>query len=433
MKFMVVGSDGRAHVSVSKLAQSLSVTDLWCAPGNPGIAEEVLKNGKKVSCVPILATEILRLRDFAKQHKIHLTIVGPEKPLTLGITDLFEAEGLTIFGPNKSASRLEGSKCFAQEFAERHGLPFASGKCFDDSKKAKAFAKSFDGRCVVKADGLCEGKGAFVCHSYEQAVKAIDDLLVRKTLAVAGERIVIQELLEGYELSIHILCDGETWKVLPSAQDYKMFNGNQTGGMGAYCPHQKITPEHVEQIATSIMAPFLKGCRAEGIVFQGLLYPGIMMTKYGPKILEFNVRFGDPETQAIMPILKTDLAELLLATVEGRLAEAPIVIHENLTAVCVVLASPGYPDNPIIGKRIFGLEDLKNIPGVKIFHAGTWLDEPESPSGNSRLVTNGGRILCVSAWDRNLNMARCSAYNTACRIIIEGGSHMRFDIGEIYE
>ncbi|MDO8591032.1 MAG: phosphoribosylamine--glycine ligase [bacterium] len=426
MRILVIGSGGREHALVWKLAQSPLISHLWCAPGNPGMAEEVLSfNGRKVFCVPIPATDILALRDFAKKNEIDLTVVGPEKPLALGITDLFEVAGLTIFGPNKMAARFEASKCFAQKFAQRHGLPFAPGECFYDPDNAKAYAYSLSGRCVVKADGFCDGKGAFLCQTVGEAKEAIENLLLKRELGPAGYRIVIQELLEGFELSLHILCDGKAWKLLPASQDHKRLrNGNQgplTGGMGSYSPHSLLSLDEIEKVADAVMVPFLEGCKKEAIVFRGLLYPGIMMTKNGPKILEFNCRFGDPETQVIVPRIKTDLAELLFATAKEKLDKASFEICKNW-AICVVIATPGYPENPVLGKKIMGLEELKSIPGLKIFHAGTKLQ-------GSDLVTSGGRVLGVTAWNTNIGIARWSVYHTASKIQINGGKPMRSDIG----
>ena len=426
MKILVIGSGGREHALTWALSNSFKVSSLWCAPGNPGMAEETFSyNGRTVSCVPIEVTDILGLRNFAKQMEVDLTIVGPEVPLSLGIADIFKVARLTIFAPGKAAARFESSKCFAQEFARRHKLPFAPGECFSDSAEAKAFARSLVGRCVVKADGLCAGKGAFVCGLVSEADTAIENLLIKRELGAVGKRIVIQERLDGFELSLHVLCDGSTWKLLPSAQDYKrLLNGNKgslTGGMGAYSPHFRLSLKEVESMAEAVMTPFLKGCRAESITYRGLLYPGIMMTKDGPKILEFNVRFGDPETQVIVPRIKTDLCELLLATAEGRLNEVSLEVHDN-RAVCVVIAAPGYPKNPILGKKIIGLEKLGNSPGRKIFYAGVRRD-------GRNLVTAGGRVVGVTAWGSDIVELRHGVYRFESQIQIVGGKHSRTDIG----
>ncbi|MBI2476516.1 MAG: phosphoribosylamine--glycine ligase [Candidatus Taylorbacteria bacterium] len=425
MKILMIGCGGREHVLVAGLAKSADVTDIWCAPGNPGMAEETLANGKKVVWVPIPITDTLGLRRFAKERAVDLTVIGPEGPLCEGITDIFEVAGLTVFGPNKAAARFEGSKCFAQEFARRHKLPFAPGECFNDLHEAKAYARSLGGRCVVKADGLCGGKGSFPCQAVAEADVAIENLLLKRQLGPAGDRIVIQEWLDGFELSLHILCDGTSWKLLPAAQDHKRLcpgnQGPQTGGMGAYSPYPYLSLQEIEKVAESIMKPFLQGCRREGVVFRGLLYPGIMMTKSGPKILEFNVRFGDPETQVIVPRLENDLAGLLLATAQEELCSVPLKVKYDRSAVCVVIAAPGYPAKPVLGKKIEGLDNLRGLWDVKIFHAGTRLL-------GSDLVTAGGRILGVTAWGSDLKYATRAAYAAAKLVRIDGGSQMRPDI-----
>ena len=284
---------------------------------------------------------------------------------------------------------------------------------------------------MVKADGLCGGKGALVCKSIEVAYAAIDDLLIKNVLGEAGKKIVIQEFLEGEELSLQIICDGKTWRVLPTAQDYKLLNGKQTGGTGSYSPHKKVSHEEAEVIALTVMTPFLKGCSAEGIVFKGILYVGFMLTKAGAKILEFNVRFGDPETQAVVPRIKTDFVELLYATATGRLDEVLLQIHHDWAAVCVVVMAPGYPDKPIFGKKISGLDKLPKLEGVKAFHAGTGLQGEE-------LVTTGGRVLGMTVWNttprmKNLQWARQVVYEAVDNIVIEGGSQTRPDIADVRE
>lgn len=426
MKFLVIDGRGRGHSLVSKLCQSPLADEIYSAPDNPGIAEETLQNGKKVACVPIQATDIAGLLAFAKNKQIDLTIVGPERVLALGIGDIFRAAGLSIFAPGEAAARFETSKCFAQQFARRHCLPFAQGECFSDAVKAREYARSLLGFCVVKKDGLSGGKGAFPCKYLEQAYWHIGKLLEK-----AGERIVIQELLDGPELSLQILCDGKDWKVLPTAVDYKRMGegntGDMTGGVGSMSPHPFVSEQEAQEMARSIMAPFLRGCAVEGILFQGLLYAGIILTSDGAIVIEFNTRFGDPETQAILPRLKTDLAELLLATAAGRLADAPLEIYQNRSSVCVVLAAPGYPQNPVIGKKISGLERLKNIPGVKVFHSSTRFE-------GTGLVTDGGRIVGATAWKDGPRLqasasARLMAYSAARMIQIEGGYQMRHDIG----
>ncbi len=431
METLFVGKGGSEHTLAYCFAQSPLVTGIYCAPGNPGMADERLKsNGKPVVCVPIDSDDIYGLRDFAIKKNIGLTVIRPEKTLALGATDLFEEAKLLVFGPNKRAARFEWSKCFAQKFAERHSLPFATGECFGFSErdKAKAYAKSLFGFCVVKKDELADGKGAFPCRSLKESYAVIDAFL-----GEPRKHIVIQELLDGFEVSLQILCDDKNWKLLSAPMDYKRLNdgneGPMTGGMGSCLPHPFVSIKETEEMAHSIMEPFLKGCQKEGIEFRGLLYPGIIVTTQGFFVIEFNARFGDPEAQVVVPSLKTDLAELLLATAEGRLNEVSIEFHQNRAVVCVVIVAPGYPENPVLGKKITG--SLKGTPNLKIFHAGTRLDESDSELS---LVTSGGRVLGVTAWnldhesDDPLDCAKRNAYGAVSRIKIEGGFHVRNDI-----
>jgi len=424
MKLLVIGSGGREHALVWKLAQSRHGGGIWCAPGNAGIAQERLaKDGKPVECIPIGAEDLPRLLDFAKVQEIDLTVVGPDNPLALGIVDLFQGNGLRIWGPNKSAARFESSKVFAQQFMERYGIPTARSGTFTEAKLAKEFAASLSGRCAVKADGLALGKGVLICTSPSEANRAIEDVLVRKTFGPAGSQIVIQEFLEGVEISLHALCDGKTARLFPTSQDHKRaLDGDQglnTGGMGAYSPAPFLNSAGLAEVESKILAPWVRGCQAEGIDFRGILYPGLMLTKTGPKVLEFNARFGDPETQVYMTRLENDLVELLDASVAGTLHQTELRWNPT-PAVCVVMASAGYPGSYAKGTPVYGLEEASRVPETKVFHAGT-------TKAGDHIVTNGGRVLGVTARGSELRAARDLAYAAAERIRFDG-AHYRRDI-----
>ena len=424
MKLLVIGSGGREHALVWKLAQSPHVAQMWCAPGNAGIGEERLrKNDSSVECVPVPAEDLPNLLTFAQQQRPDFTVVGPDNPLAAGIVDLFQANGFKIWGPNKSAARFEGSKAFSQDFMERHGIPTAKSGTFTDPIAAKRFAASLAGRCAVKADGLALGKGVLLTTSVREAEQSVDEIMVSKAFGNAGHRVVIQELLEGMEISLHALCDGKVAKLFPTSQDHKRAldgdAGLNTGGMGAYSPAPFLTDAELRSVGDAILQPWLRGCATDGIDFRGLLYPGVMLTKSGPKVLEFNARFGDPETQIYLTRLENDLVELLLASAEGRLAEHELRWNPN-PSVCVVMASGGYPGNYPKGKAICGLANAMALPNTKIFHAGT-------ANKDGQTVTNGGRVLGVTAWAKDLVTARQAAYAAVERIDFEG-AHYRLDI-----
>ena len=424
MKLIVIGSGGREHALVWKLAQSPHVTALWCAPGNAGISEERLtKNGAPVECVSVGADDLPRLRAFAQEKQADLTVVGPDNPLAMGIVDLFQKHRLTIWGPNQQAARFESSKVFSQQFMERHGIPTAASGTFSDFNAASCFAASLGGRCAVKADGLALGKGVLICRDMAQADQAIEEIVVKKSFGAAGERVVIQELLEGMEISLHALCDGQAAKLFPTSQDHKRAldgdRGLNTGGMGTYCPTPFLDAAGMISAQRRIIEPWLKGCAAEGIDYRGILYPGIMITKDGPKVLEFNARFGDPETQVYLPLLENDLVELLLASVEGRLDSIELR-WSPMHAVCVVMASGGYPGSYAKGKPISGLADAAKLPNTKVFHAGT-------AKSDGQFVTSGGRVLGVTAWAQDLKAARAAAYAGVDCIRFDG-AHFRRDI-----
>ncbi|NDF00028.1 MAG: phosphoribosylamine--glycine ligase, partial [Verrucomicrobia bacterium] len=375
MKLLVIGSGGREHALVWKLAQSPLVTRMWCAPGNAGIVEERLaKNGAPIECVAVSAEDLPKLLAFAQQERPDFTVVGPDNPLAAGVVDLFQANGFKIWGPNKQAAQFEGSKAFSQDFMERHGIPTAAAGTFSDVAAAKKFCAWLGGKCVVKADGLALGKGVLICTSLTQAEAAVDEIMVSKAFGSAGQRIVIQELLEGMEISLHALCDGKVAKLFPTSQDHKRAldgdAGLNTGGMGTYSPAPFLTDAELKSVGDAILQPWLRGCAADGIDFRGLLYPGVMLTKTGPKVLEFNARFGDPETQVYLTRLENDLVELLLASAEGRLANHELKWSAN-ASVCVVMASGGYPGSYPKGKVITGLAAANALPNTKVFHAGT--------------------------------------------------------------
>jgi phosphoribosylamine---glycine ligase len=424
MRLLVIGSGGREHALAWKLAQSPHVTRMWCAPGNAGIAEERLtKNRSLVECVAIGAEELTELLAFAQEKKSDLTVVGPDNPLALGIVDLFQNQGLRIWGPKQKAAQFEASKMFSQRFMAQHDIPTARALATNSPTAAKEFAAKLGGKCAVKADGLALGKGVLICSNEAEAHKAIDAILVHRAFGAAGANIVVQEFLEGVEISLHALCDGKTAKLFPTSQDHKRALdgdlGLNTGGMGAYSPAPFLNDQQIEKVGKQILDPWLKGCAAENIDFRGVIYPGVILTKEGPKVLEFNARFGDPETQVYLPRLENDLVELLEASVSGTLGK--IELKWSATAsVCVVMASDGYPGSYAKGKVISGLHAANALPHTKVFHAG-------SARAGDQVVTNGGRVLGVTAWAKDLRAAQSAAYAAVERIHFDG-AHFRRDI-----
>jgi phosphoribosylamine---glycine ligase len=422
MRILVIGSGGREHALVWKLAQSPHATQMFCAPGNAGIEQERLaRNSSAVECVNISAEDLPKLLAFAQEKKIELTVVGPDNPLALGIVDLFQKNGLQIWGPNQKAAQFESSKVFSQNFMEKYGIPTARAGTFSDATAAKKFATSLGGKCAVKADGLALGKGVLICANETEANKAIDEILVAKNFGAAGAKIVIQEFLEGIEISLHAICDGKTAKLFPTSQDHKRAldgdKGLNTGGMGTYSPTPFVSDAELKKIGDAILNPWLRGCAEEKINFCGILYPGIMLTKNGPRVLEFNARFGDPETQVYLTLLENDLVELLDASVNGTLEKIELRWKPE-ASVCVVMASGGYPGNYEKGKPIRGLEEVAKISGVKVFHAGTTL------KGNE-IVTNGGRVLGVTALGKDLKSAQAAAYAAVEKIQFDGAQFRR--------
>ncbi len=425
MRVLVVGSGGREHALVWKLARSPHIEGLVAAPGNAGIAgEHLARSGAPVECASVGAEDLEKLAALALEQRIDLTVVGPDNPLALGIVDLFEGRGLHIWGPSRSAARFESSKAFAQRFMEKYGIPAAAGGVFDEAAAAKRFAASLGGRCVVKADGLALGKGVLICSTAAESERAVDRIMLDRAFGAAGARVVVQEFLEGIEISLHALCDGKVARLFPTAQDHKRAleadRGPNTGGMGAYSPTPFVSDAQLASAAASILEPFMRGCAAEGIDYRGILYPGIMVTSSGPRVLEFNARFGDPETQVYLTRLESDLLELLEASVSGTLERVPMS-WSPLASVCVVLASGGYPEQYERGRIISGLDAAGALPNTKVFHAGTALKE-------GKVVTNGGRVLGVTALGRDLKAAQSAAYAAVERIHFDG-AHYRRDIG----
>ena len=417
MKILVIGGGGREHALVWKLAQSPRATQMWCAPGNAGIAgETLLSNGSAVECVGIGAEDLPALLEFAREQQVDLTVVGPDNPLAMGIVDQFQAAGLRAWGPTQQAAQFESSKIFSQEFMDRNGVPTMRSASFTDATEARVFAASLDGKCAVKADGLALGKGVLICNTPDEANAAIDQIMTDRAFGDAGSSVLIQELITGMEVSLHALCDSKTAKLFPSSQDHKRaLDGDQglnTGGMGTYSPVPFLSDEKLNEIANAVLEPWLAGCAAEGIDFRGMLYPGIMLTDDGPKVLEFNARLGDPETQVYLPRLENDLVDLFEASIDGTLDQHELRWSDQ-SAVCVVIASGGYPGSYEKGKVITGIADADALPGVKVFHAGTKLDD-----GN--VVNAGGRVLGVTALGQGLQAACDLAYEAAAKIQFEG-------------
>ncbi len=409
MKVLVIGGGGREHALVWKISRSPLVKKVYCAPGNAGISGIA-------ECVDIKATDIDALVDFAKKHSIDLTVVGPEQPLVEGIADRFREEGLLIYGPGKKGAILEGSKIYAKNFMQKYNIPTAKYVVFDNPAKARDYLGSGEITCptVIKADGLAGGKGVIICENIVQGMNAITDLMENKKFGNAGEKIVLEEFLVGWEASIHIITDGENYMVLPCAKDHKKIydgeKGPNTGGMGAVSPSPQIDATMKETIKAKIIEPFMKGLKEEGIDFRGTVFFGLMLTKKGPYVLEFNVRFGDPETQVILPRIEDDIVPVLMSAAQGKL-EGDVRMSPNV-AVNVVAVSRGYP-----GAYEKGLEITMPEPtssNVLVFHAGTKLGE------DGRLLTNGGRVLSVTALAPDIESARKEAYGFLKQIKFKG-------------
>jgi phosphoribosylamine--glycine ligase len=417
MKVLLVGSGGREHALAWKIAQSPLIKKIYCAPGNPGIATIA-------ECVDIETKNIEGLYHFAVRQKIDLTVVGPEDPLMAGIVDKFTEGHLRIFGPNKRAAIIEGSKVFAKNLMRKHGIPTADFKIFDDLKQAKKHVTTCDFPLIIKADGLAMGKGVFVCKTVEEANKHLDTIMKERLFGQAGNRVVIEEFLTGEEASILAITDGKTIATLSSAQDHKaVYDGDKgpnTGGMGAYSPVPFITESLQYFIEENILVPIIHAMKKEDRPYKGVIYAGLMITSAGPKVLEFNARFGDPETQVLLMRMKSDLVPVLTATINDTLEDTEIIWHEE-ASLCVVIASKGYPEIYEKGVPISGLDTLKSLQNIQVFHSGTAVKD-------ETIVTNGGRVLGVASLGKDLQEAQRNVYE-AIKNVSFAGAHYRKDIG----
>ncbi len=420
MRILVVGNGGREHALAWKIKQSALVTEVYCAPGNPGMAE-------LADCVPIDTSNIVEVADFAQTIKADLTVVGPELPMVLGIADDFARRGLSIFSPSRVAAEIEGSKAFAREFMTRHGIPSPAYRIYQSAEEAMAAVKSppFGFPMVIKADGLASGKGTILAPDRHEAKAAVDLMMTDKKFGSAGNRIVIEEFLPGEEISFLVLSDGARVVPLMSAQDHKRVRdgdeGPNTGGMGAVSPATNMTVELHKQVMQESVLPTIAGMAAEGRRYQGTLYVGLMLTDKGPKVLEYNARFGDPETQAILIRMKSDIVPILSGVAQGHLKDTRIEWAKEPSA-CVVIAAKGYPDAPETGQVISGLEALKGLPDVVAFHAGT-------AKKDDTTVTAAGRVLGVTALGANLETAIQRSYEAVAKVSFDG-MHYRQDIGK---
>lgn len=418
MKVLIVGSGGREHAIAWKVAQSPKVDKIYCAPGNAGIEEYA-------ECVDIKAMEFERLAAFAKEHEVDLTVIGMDDPLVGGVVDVFEAQGLRVFGPRKNAAILEGSKAFSKDLMKKYRIPTAAYENFDNAEDALAYLETAKLPIVLKADGLALGKGVLICNTPEEAKAGVQEIMTDKKFGTAGNRMVIEEFMTGREVSVLTFVDGKTIKTMTSAQDHKRAGdgdtGLNTGGMGTFSPSPFYTPEIDAYCMEHIYQPTVDAMRAEGREFKGIIFFGLMLTKDGPKVLEYNARFGDPETQVVLPRMKTDLVEVFEACVDGTLDQVELEFEDN-AAVCVVLASDGYPVSYQKGFVIEGLDCFRDRDGYYVFHAGT----ARKPEG---IVTNGGRVLGVTAKGTDLREARKNAYEAINWVNFEN-KYYRHDIGK---
>jgi phosphoribosylamine--glycine ligase len=420
MRVLLVGAGGREHALAWSLLKSPRTEHLYWAPGNGGC-------GGGVEAVPIKADDVAGLVAFANSHGVGLIVAGPEVPLVLGLSDRASEAGIPCFGPSAAAARLEGSKAFTKAFCERHGIPQGSYAAFSHAGAARDYLRSGAVRfpLVLKADGLAAGKGVLICQNLDEALDSSDRILSKHEFGSAGDTLLVEEFLEGEEASLLVFCDGKNTVAMPPARDFKRAldgdEGPNTGGMGAYCPAPRMTAGLMAEAMTAVIRPTLKGMAEGGSPFSGVLYAGLMLTDQGPKLLEFNCRFGDPETQVVLPRLESDLVEICLACAEGRLDPGQVRWKPD-AVVTVVLASGGYPGSYATGKVIEGLDEAARVPGVMIFHAGTRWE-------NGRLLTSGGRVLNVTALAPTLEEARMRAYEAVSKVHFEG-MHFRKDIAK---
>jgi phosphoribosylamine--glycine ligase len=418
MNVLIIGSGGREHALVWKIKQSPKVSQVFCAPGNPGTAD-ISKN------VDIAVDDLENLLKFALDNKIDLTIVGPEQPLVMGICDLFRENGLRIFGPSAKAAQIEGSKAFCKDLMNKYSIPTAEYQTLHSPEDDAGILEKFNGRVVVKASGLAAGKGVLICQNSEEAKHAIKSIMVDKAFGDSGDEVVVEEFLEGQEVSVLAFTDGKTVIPLQSAQDHKAaYDGDQgpnTGGMGAYSPAPVLTDAALKKVLDEILLPTVQAMEKENCPYQGILYAGLMITKNGIKVLEFNARFGDPETQPLMMRLQSDIVPLFEACIDGNLQNQSVTWIPQ-SSVCVVMASEGYPGSYPKGKSISGLPDVSTQKNVMVFHSGTKTD-------NGNIVTNGGRVLGVTAMGDDIKSAIKQAYQAVDKINWDG-AHFRTDIGK---
>ncbi len=418
MKVLIVGSGGREHAIAWKAAKSSRVDKIYCAPGNAGISEIA-------ECVNIGAMEFEKLAAFVKEQSIDLTVIGMDDPLVGGIVDVFEQEGLRVFGPKKNAAILEGSKAFSKDLMKKYGIPTAGYETFDSPEAAMQYLETSKYPIVLKADGLALGKGVLICNTKEEAMAGVKTLMLDKQFGAAGNTIVVEEFMTGREVSVLSFVDGKTIKIMTSAQDHKRAKdgdqGLNTGGMGTFSPSPFYTKEIDEFCKKNIYQATVDAMRAEGREFKGIIFFGLMLTEEGPKVLEYNARFGDPETQVVLPRMKNDIIDVFEACIDGTLDKTDLDFEDN-AAVCVVLASEGYPEKYEKGYEIHGLYNFKDKDSYFVFHAGTKTE-------NGKIVTNGGRVLGVTATGTDLKTARANAYEAATWIEFEN-KYMRSDIGK---
>lgn len=418
MKVLVIGGGGREHAICWKLSKSPKVDELYCAPGNAGIAEVA-------KCVDIGVMDFEKIADFAKKEAFDLVVVGPDDPLAGGIVDVLEEKGLRVFGPRKNAAFLEGSKAFSKDLMKKYGIPTAAYETFDTPEAALKYLETAPVPIVLKADGLALGKGVLICNTREEAKEGVKTLMLDKQFGHAGDRIVVEQFMTGREVSVLSFVDGKTIKIMTSAQDHKRAKdgdqGLNTGGMGTFSPSPFYTKEVDEFCRKYIYQATVDAMKSEGREFKGIIFFGLMLTADGPKVLEYNARFGDPETQVVLPRMKNDIVDVFEACVDGTLDQIDLQFEDN-AAVCVVLASAGYPEHYEKGKKITGLENFKDKDGYYVFHAGSKFDA----EGN--ILTNGGRVLGVTATGKDLKEARANAYKATEWIHFEN-KYMRHDIG----